>query len=648
MIPLQLHSEPYRPEGNIDARAARRAIGRPHLGLWEVFLRETLQNSWDARLPEPNKAIRYGVEGYWATAGQIQVLRDEVFTDQPSNFELGEYLDSGEIPILVVTDSRTKGLQGPTRADLATDEPTHFIDFVRNIGRAQDKRIGGGTYGFGKGVLYDASVVSTIVVFSRTTYRGAPVSRLIAIGQGDPYNHGTKRYTGRHWWGVEGETTAAEPLTGSPAEALAARLGMNRIPEGETGTSIAVVAPLAPNGETLDEIVDSIANAAMHWAWPHMIGTGSGATIDFKFVADGAEVTVPQPSVHPLYRHYAGAYRRATAILGGKEVVPAWPWEDLPIRSERPKAELGVLVYKHVQRENLVSEDGPENPPTDHVALMRDPRLVVKYLDVPQAADGRATIGVFVADPSVNERFAQSEPVAHDDWAPENLRTEKYQRNIVKQALEKVRRTFRNTPSSAQAEAVDDQASGAVRLANALGDLLAGIAPGVDPRVSPIDNDRSQPYRGSGAESRAGGSGAGSGTSSGQRAGPDSGAGSVGGRRRSEPAVTVVGSPRLAMLGTRLAAVFQVRVVVPEGKPVVIEAEPRVVLEGGVAESASDRPAGADLPATMGWATDGGSPDGKATFVPTVAGESLAELWVSQPADTAVTVVVRIREGRPA
>lgn len=102
------------------------------------------------------------------------------------------------------------------------------------------------------------------------------------------------------------------------------------------------------------------------------------------------------------------------------------------------------------------------------------------------------------------------------------------------------------------------------------------------------------------------------------------------------------------MLGERLAAVFQVRVVLPEGKSAVLDAEPRVVLEGGVAEAASDRPAGADLPATLGWATDGGSPNGNATFVPTKVGESLAELWVSQPADTAVTVVVHIREEQPA
>lgn len=628
MTALQLFSEQYRPEGNIDARAARRAIGRPHLGFWESFLRETIQNSWDARLPD-TKQIRYHAEGFFASPAQMRALREEVFTTEPDNMAIVALLESNEVPILVVTDSHTKGLQGPTRADLATDEPTHFIDFVRNIGRAHDKAIGGGTYGFGKGVLYDASVCTTIIVFTRTSYRGMPVSRLIAIGQGDSYNDGRHRYTGRHWWGIAGDTSAAEPLTDLAAEALAARLGINRIPEGETGTSIAVIGPVAQNDETLDQILDQIATAAMHWAWPHMIGTGSGATIDFRFTTDGDEVAVPQPSVDPLYRHYAGAYRRATAILSGREVEPSWPWQDHPIRSERPKAALGVLVFKYVQRESLPSGEGIVEVPTDHIALMRDPRLVVRYMSVPRNPEGLATIGVFVSHPDMDEQFAMSEPVAHDDWAPENLRTEKYDRNLVKQTLDKIRRTFRTAPITAGATQGDEQSAGGVRLANALGDLLAGITIGVDSR---IQSGLRTPDGGS--AQRQDGGGAGAESTSGHRRG----------RRRTEPTATIVSAPRLTLVESRLAAVFQVRVTVPEGKAVVVQAEPRVMLDGGAAEPASDRPAGASVPRVLGWSADGARPDGYTEYRTGTSGDSTVELWVSQPADTAITVLVQAVE----
>ncbi|WP_154674163.1 hypothetical protein [Nakamurella lactea] len=635
---LHLHSEQYRPEGNIDARAARRAIGRPHLDFWEVFFRETLQNSWDARLPTA-RAVNYDVAGFFASNSQVRALRNEVFADEPPDLGIWEMLDTGEVPMLVVTDSRTKGLQGPTRADLATDEPTDFVDFVRNIGRAHDKAIGGGTYGFGKGVLYEASVCSTIVVFTRTTARDAAVSRLIGIGLGESYDQAGKRYTGRHWWGVPGDSSAAEPLTGPEAEALAMRIGINRIPADSSGTAIAVLGPVAENGETLDLIVNNIASAATHWAWPHMIGSGAGATIKFTFAANGEPVDPPSPATHPVYRHYAGAYRRATAILSGQRVAPMWPWEDREMRSERPRMDLGVLVYKHVQREQFQSTETDFDLPIDNIALMRDPRLVVRYLDVPRNAQGLATIGVFVADASMNERFAQSEPVAHDDWAPENLRMEKYERNPVKQALERIRKVFRTAPIATVSDQADEQTAGVVRLANTLGDLLAGIAPAVDPRLLPMERNLS---------GRTGGDGAGDGAAAnrGTGSGVADGKGARGGRRRSEPSAVIVSTPRLAMLGDRLAAVFRVRIELPAGKSVVVTAEPRVVLESGGAESVSDRPAGASVPVILGWATDGGPPYGGSAFSPETAGESLVDLWVSQPADTAITVLLHAHEKR--
>jgi hypothetical protein len=640
MTRLQLYSEQYRPEGNIDARAARRAIGRPHLRFWEVVLRESLQNSWDARLASA-RSIKFSVHGYFATSKQIQTLRDEVFAEEPAGLGLHDLLEGDEVPLLVITDSNTKGLQGPTRADLATSEPTHFVDFVRNIGRAEDKAIGGGTYGFGKGVLYEASACSTIIVFTRTTANGRMVSRLMGIGLGDSYNDGKLRRTGRHWWGVPDPDTGAEPLTGPNAEDLATRLGMNRVPGAETGTSIAIIGPLAgEDGVSLVEIVEKLANAATHWAWPHMIGSGEGATINFAFEAEGHEIVPPQPT-HPAYRHYVGAYRRASAITQGKEVEPSYPWQDVRLRAERPKRDLGVLVFKNVPREQLATDDAPTDVPVDHVALMRDPRLVVRYLDVPKNAQGLATIGVFVADPGMDEDFAKSEPVAHDDWAPENLRTERYERNPVRQALEKIRKAFKTVPIAISPDQGDEQSSGAVRMANSLGDLLAGIAPGVDPRVIPPPAGPSgtgQPVPFAAAPSTADGA---DGSPSGGSSTPDAPRPRPG-RRRTEPEAAVAGPPRLAMHGTQLAAVFPVRVSVPDGVSVVVSAEPRVVLDGGAAESATDRPANADIPEVLGWSVNGGPNSGGRTLSLSDVGESTAEVWVSQPPDTAVTIVVSV------
>ena len=49
MIRLSRYSEPFAASGGMGARTTRRALGARTLSFWELFLRETLQNSWDAR-----------------------------------------------------------------------------------------------------------------------------------------------------------------------------------------------------------------------------------------------------------------------------------------------------------------------------------------------------------------------------------------------------------------------------------------------------------------------------------------------------------------------------------------------------------------------------------------------------------------------
>ena len=134
MTALDLYSEPYRPEGNIDARAARRALGHPpQLGPWALLLRETLQNSWDARTADN---ITYRVDAWFPTAAQHQTLANEVFQRLPPSKAMGGQKPTERgLPVLVITDHGTRGLGGPTRADLAQADRSDFVDFIRNIGR---------------------------------------------------------------------------------------------------------------------------------------------------------------------------------------------------------------------------------------------------------------------------------------------------------------------------------------------------------------------------------------------------------------------------------------------------------------------------------------------------------------------------------
>ncbi|OLT31033.1 hypothetical protein BJF82_02465 [Kytococcus sp. CUA-901] len=71
---MHLFSEPYNASGNIDARAAGKALGQPRLPHWHIFLRETLQNSWDARLSESG-TIDFRVEAWTPATEEAEASR---------------------------------------------------------------------------------------------------------------------------------------------------------------------------------------------------------------------------------------------------------------------------------------------------------------------------------------------------------------------------------------------------------------------------------------------------------------------------------------------------------------------------------------------------------------------------------------------
>jgi hypothetical protein len=640
MNALDLYSEPYRPEGNIDARAARRALGHPpQLGPWALLLRETLQNSWDARSGDD---ITYRVDAWFPTVTQHQALASEVFQRLPPSKAMGGQKPTDrELPVLVISDHGTRGLGGPTRADLAQADRSDFVDFIRNIGRAEDKALGGGTYGFGKGILYETSICSTIVVFTRTTVAGRTVSRLMAVRLGSSYEHAGKRFTGRHWWGVANDVTGAEPLTGRAAEQLAARLGLTFIPEGETGTSIMIVGPLAQSDdETLEDVVTEIADAALWWAWPHMVRNDADrSTVAFRFTHEGDAIPLVDPAEHPALRHYVDAYRRAASVADKHMPDDDWPWTNKEIRSGHGgKVLLGALAYRTLLPEQLeAAQQTSPLPITRHVALMRAPRLVVRYFDAPSDPRGLGLSGVFIANPQLDGEFALSEPVAHDDWIPANLGREKYQRNLVKQAVDALKRELR--PDLTQSGGVETGAalSGLLALANGLGALLDGHGIGADARRQDASGGRDP--SGSGATAGgAGGPGAGAGNE-----GPAGGrAGAGGGTRPRRASVRLDGKPRLLLVGGEAVARFQVQPNVPTGQVVRITAEPRAVVDGG-SEAPSEAPLGAVLPRVLGWSAT--SEEAQASLTPELTADASTDrawVWVTQPEDTAVTVLLHV------
>lgn len=418
-MPLTLAAEPFQPSGSMAGEGVRKLLGTPSVSRLRVMIREAGQNSWDARSADEGVSLQVHLRTL--TRAQGDMLRDEVFASLPDSAGSADLLRqalSVEAPVLLeVADFGTRGLAGPTRADiaLAEGEPSNFVNFVRNVGVGMDRPQNGGTYGYGKTSFYRASAASTVLIDSLAQTPGGVERRFIACHLGDEFNHASRRFTGRHWWGAPTtDPTLVEPLTGAAAEAMAEALGLPARNDTQTGTTIAVLAPAMDDAQAaLGEILEAL----VWYFWPKMIADpGAPAPMGFTVRHDGAPVPLPRPESVPPLDLFIRAWREVKDAGPGSESV----W------CGRPRKHLGRLAIERGFRSDrrALAPDSVIPHTSSHIALMRPAEWVVKYLEGPRLPQGAHEWGgVFIcdSDPVVERAFAHSEPPAHDDWMPESM-----------------------------------------------------------------------------------------------------------------------------------------------------------------------------------------------------------------------------------
>lgn len=657
-LKLDIQSEQFPPTGGIGGEGATRALGRPHLSRLEVLVRESIQNSLDAR-SSAKEQVHFSIGYSELDARAVRCLRDVVFAEMPDEAELplASVLSNDALEVLFISDRGTRGLQGPTRTDRlqSEDDPRNFIDFFRNVGRFGDQPTGGGTYGFGKASLYVASAARTIVVHTRIATSQGTKSRLMASALGSQFTRRqTPRarllpYTGRHWWGVQAQDEVVDPVEGAEADRIASRLGFPPFEDGQTGTSIMVVAPdldVESNGTTRTRLESAalrfslasrMRQVLMWYCWPHMIAPPSSRLL-WQVSVDGQEIQGPGVDDHPLLRAYAGTYRALTN--GNRSVGPSSALKIVDAVCGRPFQHLGRLGLARTFARGIDAErepdDGggktlesiPDGTPR-HVALMRAPRLVVRYEEFTAPTDA-GFVGVFLADEDLNGAFAESEPVTHDEWNSNSMR-KGHARTFVKVALTRISESVREylAPASTLDEATEG--SGEVGIVSrALASLIPSAAgPGAeaqhvglvwgsqppDPRGEPAGRGRS----GKGVE-----------------------------LHPREGSAELTGSPSLSIEDGETVATFQVKFKSPPGRrPFTLRCEPKVLTADGGTER--ETPEGEMMPAVKYWVGDAirsFESDGTAELEPATSGF----VWVSvlMPENAAVSVdvsVVRASQG---
>ena len=472
--------------GDIDGVGAKRLLGTPKINPAWVLVRETGQNSWDARGTSPS--IDFILNLRLLRGPVLETLRRRVFTNDPPKTGLAELLLRDEIWALEISDRGTVGLGGPIRNDLAVDPgvDTNFIDLVFNIGAPRDAYLGGGTYGFGKTISYVASSIGTILIWSRCEGSSGLEHRLIGSAIGDGFNMDGLRFTGRHWWGnAIASEGRVEPAVGDLAEELGEAVFAARFDRDVTGTSILILDPQLGGGSP-DKNVELLAGAVVWNLWPKLLAEQSGRTrMNITVQLNGTPIALPSIEQHPVLSGHAQcllAVRAAQADSDPAALPLKYPVNLTEIWLRRPLKLLGHLALARYP------VPARTKSPSHMITFMRQQaELVVRYVERQELdVEGFQWAGVFKPVADVDDSFALAEPPSHDDWVPQAVH-DKGRRTEVRVALIRIREAADKylsprKPSVASSEAPPS----AAHVGDMLADLLGGLeGPAPSTRVAP-------------------------------------------------------------------------------------------------------------------------------------------------------------------
>ncbi|PJJ72950.1 hypothetical protein CLV46_2529 [Diaminobutyricimonas aerilata] len=583
MTPPRWWSQPFAPEGSAAAEGIANQLGRPSLDPLEILVREAAQNSWDARIGLKPVEFRVSLQRLGARAA----VWNELLTPGPAGESIQDLSASltEDSLMLVVSDRGTAGLGGPMRAGMkaAAGERSDFVQFMRNVGEPRDTALGGGTFGFGKGIFYRLSTPGVIIADSRAGEEPEQ-RRLMGAGIGNSFFVDEQRFTGRHWWGVVSDDDVPDPLLGDAADAVRDRLGFRPFAGGETGTDIVVIGAmtgLTPDGEVrrVDQVGDHLASAILWHLWPKMVGEDEHR-MKFAVDVDGRDVVIPDPASIDELQPFVEALLE---IRGGngRQIQ----------RSTKPidVGQLSVAVGANaaLSEAPVIESARPFDAPVRHIARMRQAELVVDYLEGPEHVNPSLRYGgVFRASEDADRYFAAAEPPTHDAWIEKGLSGTAY--GVVSRTRHQIRRHLTERFDGPLATGATERV-GLAAFSARLGTLLAPMA------MAAADQNTE-----------------GGGASSGQ------------GNRSRKPIVRVIDRTHLVDRGEAPFLVTKVRVSELE-QEIQLTADAVVKLDGGSAEATA--PAHAHKPRILQWApVTGGAPIPGAGIRLGPGGES--EWWV--------------------
>jgi hypothetical protein len=424
MTKLSWQWDELSPMGGVNAAAMAGIFGGHQLTTEELLVRESVQNSWDAaqenqRLkPKVDFSVIFRFASFSGNAkkhfldayrmSDLISLRKKLRANDARAFPSLSFFDEVEkknspLPVLYVEDQGTHGLYG----DPKFPNDSHFFKALYILGtttKAMSGQVQGGSFGFGKSAFFNASKLRSLVAHSCFGLRGKDnvTRRALGVTQWAGFEVDGQNYVGRALLGHnEGDLTW--PLEDEDADELAGALGMPlRDPNkrSENGTTFLLPMP-GVDSKLLQEAL------GRYW-WPAL----EQGLIDLRVITEDEE-DLP---IRPRKQAELLPYIRAFHLANGTDPVTSDGTVFVSTWNKFQNKDIGTMALVVAEPTSAASwdEDTAQEEQVPKVALIRGPRMIVKYEKV-----GRRNLpirGVYLASKDGDPLLRDVEPPAHDDW----------------------------------------------------------------------------------------------------------------------------------------------------------------------------------------------------------------------------------------
>lgn len=357
-----------------DGDAILRSLQNENLPIIDLMVRESLQNSLDATLPDAKETIVDFQTKQFDGSKLAQYFEDiqDVLTEK----------FSGEQTVLAIKDMNTSGLNGSyTSNDNSILEKSNFHKLVFGIGKNQSQEGAGGSWGLGK-TSYFRIGAGIVIYYTRVAVGDGFEERLVASLIESPKNSERLLPSGDRgiaWWGRFGDDenrllpiTDAQEIT-----ELLDLLGLNRYEGTQTGTTI--IIPFVKTSETAINVVEEtddsedgavdndpfknysfeekINLASQRWYAPRMFNEKYAEFIgnsQLNCSINGTQIT-PYTNMEPTFKIMRDLY---TSALIGEAQRANIHVEDVmyaKLIMETPRELAGRVAYCEVSREDVES-----------------------------------------------------------------------------------------------------------------------------------------------------------------------------------------------------------------------------------------------------------------------------------------------------